>query len=407
MNRNYDPFVTKAFSLLKHLHLKYGFSLIKPKIGRQNDLDEYWIMNENDPHYQLIRITSKKASDFKLEEQRIRLINEVVGRQIGKVPSFLDIHVTEEAYEPSFEEYDYMNLEYEFHNGVDVHEFYPEIYTALRDKIEANTVGYAAREGIEFKKERSRQYTSFKACYVTYILMIICIILYIGEVILTRRYDDASAYIIMGADYKTFTLGLKQYYRLFTCAFLHGSFIHILSNMYSLFIVGHTVERILGKAKYIFLLSVSILISSLSQGIMTDNSLLLGMSGGIYGLFTYLLMFFGKHGQLRMSVLLPTILLNVYLNFLSSTAWIAHIGGIIAGMIVFMICNNKDRKAPIALLCIVVVFMLYRYLTIKTINPFYIANDMEVANIYYEWGLKDYSVKLVNRLLEVYQKFGG
>ena len=60
MNDNHDPFVRKAFSLLKHLHLRYGFSLIRPKSDNLNDPHEYWALNENDPYYQLIRITSKK-----------------------------------------------------------------------------------------------------------------------------------------------------------------------------------------------------------------------------------------------------------------------------------------------------------------------------------------------------------
>ena len=76
-------------------------------------------------------------------------------------------------------------------------------------------------------------------------------------------------------------------------------------------------------------------------------------------------------------------------------------------MLVFLILNNEKKILPVSVLIIVIVFMVYRYLTMKTINPFYQATDLEVANIYYQWGFKDYSMKLVARLLEVYQKFGG
>ena len=411
MNDNHDPFVRKAFSLLKHLHLRYGFSLIRPKSDNLNDPHEYWALNENDPYYQLIRITSKKASAFKSEQLRIRLVNEHVRREIGKIPSFLDIHVSDEAYDPSFEEYDYMNIEEEFHNGVDVSGIYPDIYSALRDRQDEEEQKAAARralkEQLEHHKERLQENYSVQNCAITYGIIILCFVIYLIEVLLSRNYDDACAYIIMGADYKTFTLGLRQYYRLFTNAFLHGSFLHLISNMYSLFVIGHSMERLLMKRKYIFLLFTSILIASLTQGIMTENSLLLGMSGGIYGLFTYLLMHLHKTGRLQFRALIPTIILNVYLNFLSTTAWLAHIGGIVAGMLVFLILNNEKKILPVSVLIIVIVFMMYRYLTMKTINPFYQATDLEVANIYYQWGFKDYSMKLVARLLEVYQKFGG
>ena len=408
MNRNYDPFVTKVFSLLKHLHMKYGFSLVNSEIPRYVAMNEYWIKNPNDPNYQLMRITNKTASEFRNEEHRIRMIIENYNREMGKQISFLDIHVCDAAYDPSLEEFDHLNIEYEFYNGVDVHEIYPEIYSALKDKDEANTVGYAIKEGFALRRaKRKKEYTAFKTCPITYIVIIICFIVYLFEALLIRRYDNASAYIILGADYKTFTLGLKQYYRLFTCAFLHGSFLHLISNMYSLFVVGHSVERILGRKKYALLLGVSILISSLTQGIMTENSLLIGMSGGVYGLFTYLLMWLASKGQLRIGVLLPTILLNVYLNFLSTTAWLAHIGGIVAGMIIFQVCNSNQKAAPISMLMVVIVFMLFKYLTLKQINPFFQATDMEVANIYYQWGLKDYSLDLMARLLKVYSIYGG
>ena len=407
MNGNFDPFVSKAFSLLKYLHSKHGFSLVRPGLVHLNDPREYWALNKNDPHYQLIRVSGKKASSFQSEAQRIKLVIQYFGKDIGRIPAFLDIHVSDETYDQSFEEYDYMNIDSEFHNGVDVSGIYPDIYSSLKDKAEANTIRYAAKEAINYRKEKVKEFYELKSCGFTYGIIVLCFIIYLIEVLLARNYDDACAYIIMGADYKTFTLGLRQFYRLFTNAFLHGSFLHLISNMYSLFVVGHTLERFLGKAKYLFLLFTSILIASLTQGIMTENSLLLGMSGGIYGLFTFLLMELGRKGQLKIRVLLPTILLNLYLNFLSTTAWLAHIGGIIAGMIVFLIYSKSNKIIPIATLVIVITFMIYRYATLKTINPFYQATDLEVANIYYQWGLKDYSMKLVARLLDVYQKFGG
>ena len=175
-----------------------------------------------------------------------------------------------------------MNIEEEFHNGVDVSGIYPDIYSALRDRQDEEEQKAAARralkEQLEHHKERLQENYSVQNCAITYGIIILCFVIYLIEVLLSRNYDDACAYIIMGADYKTFTLGLRQYYRLFTNAFLHGSFLHLISNMYSLFVIGHSMERLLMKRKYIFLLFTSILIASLTQGIMTENSLLLGMS---------------------------------------------------------------------------------------------------------------------------------
>ena len=41
-----------------------------------------------------------------------------------------------------------------------------------------------------------------------------------------------------------------EWWRLFTSAFLHGGFLHILFNMYILFIVGAPLERLMGHLRY-------------------------------------------------------------------------------------------------------------------------------------------------------------
>ena len=408
MSNHSDPFIPKIFNLLRLLHMKNGFVMPGPPM---NDTikypHEFWLYKIDDPHYQLIRITTNKASDSIHDENRIMQKHDYISKKFGITPKFLDIHISDEEYDPGYEKYDYANIDYNFHNGVDVEQFYPGIYSTIDRENEINNLQYMIRQGAKIKKEAIREQKNFKTIPITLSLIIICSIIYIIELALTARYSDASAYIILGAEYKTFTLGLRQYYRLFTNALLHGSFLHLVSNMVSLYFVGSNAERITGKARFALLIFVSVLVASLTQGIMTENSLLLGMSGGIYGAFVYLMIAIILSGRADFSSFLPTILINIYLNFLSKTAWLAHLGGAVAGMVMFMVYNRKDKKGPIALLAVLIVFMVYRYLSLKTINPFYQATDMEVANIYYEWGLKDYSVKLIARLLEVYKKFGG
>ena len=408
MDNQADFSITKIYELIRFFHMNHGYAIPGPPF---NDTlrypHEYWIFKVGDPNYQLIRVTSSKASASVYEEKRIEAKRNYMYRRFGFTPKFLDIHVSNEEYDPSYEKYDYSNIDYNFHNGVDLEPFYPGIYSAISKDKQVNDVKYLFSEGVKIRKAVVKKRFNFKTIPITFSLIGICIIVYFVEMILTARYSDASAYIIMGADYKTFTLGLKQYYRLITNAFLHGSLLHLISNMISLFYAGKYVENLMSRTKYVILLLVSILVASLTQGIMTENSLLLGMSGGIYGIFTYLMISIISSGAASLSNFIPTILVNVYLNFLSRTAWLAHLGGAVAGLVMFMIYNRKDKRGPFALLVVMICFMIYRYLSIKTINPFYQATDMEVANIYYEWGLKDYSVKLIARLLEVYKKFGG
>lgn len=92
---------------------------------------------------------------------------------------------------------------------------------------------------------------------------------------------------------------------------------------------------------------------------------------------------------------------------MSTTAFIAHMGGLIAGYILYLIFNQKNNKGLIVLLVILILSLSIKYVTIKTINPFFQGTDMEVVKAYSDFGFKGYSQKLFERLLTVYKKYGG
>mgnify|MGYP000264318680 CR=1 FL=1 len=60
-----------------------------------------------------------------------------------------------------------------------------------------------------------------------------------------------------GAMYVPYVVEYKEYYRLFTCIFLHFGFSHLMNNMLTLVVVGWNVEMFVGKARFltIYLLS--------------------------------------------------------------------------------------------------------------------------------------------------------
>ena len=92
------------------------------------------------------------------------------------------------------------------------------------------------------------------------------------------------SYIALGADYKMFTLGLRQFWRLLTTMFLHGSLNHLFMNMISLMTLGTLFETKYGHWKMLFTVLFCALIGSLTNGILTGNGLTVGISGGLYGL---------------------------------------------------------------------------------------------------------------------------
>jgi len=126
-----------------------------------------------------------------------------------------------------------------------------------------------------------------------------------------------------------------EYWRLLTSAFLHGSLIHIATNMISLYILGIPLERILGRGRFLLIYLLSLLGSSVSVMVFgAPVSLTIGASGAIYGLMGALLVTF-KRLRYDLRQLLIILALNVYITFqFPGISWQGHLGGLVVGAIV-------------------------------------------------------------------------
>ncbi|MDQ0771277.1 membrane associated rhomboid family serine protease [Pseudarthrobacter defluvii] len=134
--------------------------------------------------------------------------------------------------------------------------------------------------------------------------------------------------------------GAFEPWRMITSAFLHSpdSLLHILLNMYTLWIFGQALEPILGRVRFLALYLISALGGSV--GYLLLNPLLVpgqglvglvGASGAIFGLFgAMLLVQRQRGGDTRQLWIL--IAINGVIGFLiPQIAWQAHLGGLITG----------------------------------------------------------------------------
>jgi membrane associated rhomboid family serine protease len=130
-----------------------------------------------------------------------------------------------------------------------------------------------------------------------------------------------------------------EYYRLLTSMFLHeppsyggAFFLHILFNMWALFVVGPPLEALLGRVRFVAIYLLTGLAASAFAYVLTaPNVPELGASGAIFGLFGALLVV-GRKLRLNIQPIALTIGLNLVLSFsLPNISWQAHIGGLIAG----------------------------------------------------------------------------
>ncbi|UCD71070.1 MAG: rhomboid family intramembrane serine protease [Syntrophobacterales bacterium] len=137
-------------------------------------------------------------------------------------------------------------------------------------------------------------------------------------------------------------------WQLVTYIFLHGSLWHLLFNLFALWIFGSEIERYMGSRRFI----QYFFITAIGAGICTvilmynDPVLIIGASGGIYGLLLAYAWFFPER-YIYVWFMIPMkakhfVLLFGAIEFLSSLAGtgsgiahFAHLGGILFGLLYF------------------------------------------------------------------------
>ena len=187
---------------------------------------------------------------------------------------------------------------------------------------------------------------------LTLLLIGINVALFVLQVLSGVDFSDPSTRDAMhwGADYAPLTY-LSEPYRLFSSMFFHFGFMHLLMNMWALFVFGNIAEQVFGRAYYLGLYILAGLMGNLLSGyldILNSYAYLqhpaqdliprvsAGASGAVMGLGGALtaLSFFRNVPYLDRKSLLIIMIANVGFGFFASGINnMAHIGGIIMGVI--------------------------------------------------------------------------
>ena len=220
-----------------------------------------------------------------------------------------------------------------------------ELFIKLTDDIN--------KKNVEETRKAEDVFTP-KIPIVTFILMGICIVLYLLTALKSKNIFDMNLNVLydFGAlvNYKMLDKDPVGLYRLITSIFLHGNLIHLLCNMFSLYIIGREIESFFGRTKYITVFMLSGIIGNLlSMSFLQDRVITVGASGAIFGLLGALLCF-GYHYRVYLSSamrseIIPIIILNLFIGF--ATPGInnaAHIGGLVGGVLVTRAVGIKYKS---------------------------------------------------------------
>jgi membrane associated rhomboid family serine protease len=176
---------------------------------------------------------------------------------------------------------------------------------------------------------------------VTYSIIAACVIVYVAE-LFTGGIPGGSVYQAL-AYYPPLTA--IEPWRMITSVFVHLSILHILFNMYSLFIFGPMMERMLGRLRFAALFLLAGFGGSVGVLLIAPNTVVAGASGAIFGLLGAFFVI-QRHLGGNNAQLLIVIGLNLVIGFVvPGIAWQAHIGGLIVGALVALIfVRTRDRR---------------------------------------------------------------
>jgi rhomboid family protein len=179
------------------------------------------------------------------------------------------------------------------------------------------------------------------------------------------QYGAIPAILFGHASLPPEVMALPASMSLITSIFLHGGFLHLIGNMWFLWIFGDNVEEAMGHVRFVLFFLICGVIAAMSHALADPGSAapMIGASGAISGVLgAYLLLY----PRARVMVLVPfgfffwrmylpaAFMLGFWflLQLVSGTAsvggggvaWFAHVGGFLAGMLLIGFFKHRSVR---------------------------------------------------------------
>ena len=166
---------------------------------------------------------------------------------------------------------------------------------------------------------------------VSLVLVVINVLAFLAQMLLGDWFTEA--FMLISAQVP------QEPWRLVTAMFLHGSPMHLLFNMYALFLFGPLIEQKIGAKRFLFMYFVTGIFASFISLFFYDRAL--GASGAIMGLLGVVIMllpnlrilfFFVVPMSMRTAGIIFALFDIVGIFYQPGVANIAHLAGLSAGL---------------------------------------------------------------------------
>lgn len=389
-------------------------------VSVQQTEHEIWLVNPKNEEYPVIRLTSNESGALYFDKNRVLQVHFAISQVFKRESRLLQLCINDENGVDEDDEILISVVRREQIYGFDVNAVFPGIQKALtvfdNPQIEYALIMKELEMNSRQKAAQKSKLMQSKLPKVTTVVIALCVMVFGAVNLLTEAHGDQIACAVaMGAYYKAFVVLGGEYWRLLTSGFVHSDVFHLLMNMIALYNMGRFCEEVFGAKKMLLILLTSVVSGSCLMHLTNPNIVGMGMSGGIYGLMGAFLVYAGSRGVFRQKAfqvrLTNMIFINLLLNFMPGVAAAAHFGGLACGLLWGLVfCDLKMesvRKHTAACLVALALFLGYKTIQVKEVDPIYPGTDMKTAEIYKAIGLETYAENLLNTTFKYYVQIEG
>ncbi|NLB70789.1 MAG: rhomboid family intramembrane serine protease [Chloroflexi bacterium] len=187
---------------------------------------------------------------------------------------------------------------------------------------------------------------------LVWVILAVTVVFYIIQVLFEQTAGFDIPFLFLGKINEAILAG--QFWRLITPVFLHGGILHLLSNMYGLYILGRNNETVNGHIRFGILYFLGAFGGNVLSFVLGEyNSL--GASTAIFGLLAAEAVFiwqnrsfFGNRAGASLRSIVMVLLINLMIGFSSGGVidnW-GHLGGLIAGFFFSYLAGARWKIVP-------------------------------------------------------------
>lgn len=182
-----------------------------------------------------------------------------------------------------------------------------------------------------------------RTAYATYALIAINVVVFIAE--LGAGGGATSGRLVHDGGIFGPAINDGEWYRIVTGGFLHAGPLHLLFNMYVLYVAGTLLEPGIGTPRFLAIYFISLLSGSFGALLLDPNALTVGASGAIFGLMAAVLVVARGRGIEELANQFGLfIVINLVLTFsISGISIGGHIGGLIGGTFAALVVLGFER----------------------------------------------------------------